>query len=428
MRDSAEFVSIGVEQLRVGLFIQLDLSWIDHPFFSSSFKIADEKQLRTLRSLGLRQIRYCPAKSDVQPLAAALEVAAPPPPAAETAPDPEREAAMAEKRARIERLQKHNESVRRCEQALISAGRDLKLINENLFSRPGETVRIADALVGRMTESMLTDKDVALHAINDKAGSEDVYYHSLNVTVLSMMLARELGHDQIALRLVGLGALFHDIGKRNLPDKLLRKTEALTRAEQNLLDQHVAYGIDIGRDLGLPEQALRIIAQHHESADGQGFPAKLRGDAIDPLARLVAVVNAFDNHCNPANLDKAMTPHEAVSNLFAKLRPQFDAKILSTFIRFMGVYPPGTLVRLSNDAWGLVLSVNVRKPLKPCVLIHDPAIPREEAMMVDLETEPTLNISKAYRPGQLPRETLEYLNPRKRITYYFDEEASGPPA
>lgn len=430
MRERPEFLDIEVDRLRIGLFIQLDLSWIEHPFFGNSFKIADEKQLMTLKSLGLRKVLYCPAKSDCAPLPAieAAPAESGPGAAAEPETDVEQEAAMLAKQARIQRRYQHQEAIRRCEEKLLVAGRDIRLLNENLFSKPGVSLRAATELINRMAESLLDDKDVAIHAINDKVGSEEVYYHALNVTVLSMMLARELGQSYEQIQMVGMGALFHDIGKRNLPDWLLRKADGLTRAELNLLEQHVGYGEEIGGKLGLPAVAMGIIRQHHEYADGSGYPKKLKGDAILLPARIVALVNAFDNLCNPPNLDMAMTPHETVSTLFAKSRGLFDPTVLTTFIRFMGVYPPGTLVRLSNDLWGLVLSVNVRAPLKPSVMIFDPAIPKEEAVMLDLKDEPRINISKGCRPNQLPRDVLEYLNPRKRITYYFDEGADAAPA
>ena len=428
MRDTAEFMNIGVDQLRVGLYIQLDLSWMNHPFFSNSFKIADQRQLKTLKSLGLREIRYCPAKSDCAPLPVVPPELAENVPVAEAAPeevDADQRAEMDAKQARIERLYRHHESIRRCEQRLLAAGRDIKRINDNLFSKSSDTVRIATELISNMAESLLVNKDVAIHAISDKVGSEEVYYHALNVTVLSMMLARELGQSREQIQGIGMGALFHDIGKRNLPDWILRKTEGLTRAETNLLQQHVAFGEEIGAKLDLPATTVDIIRQHHECADGSGYPKGLKGEAFPLSARIVSLVNVFDNLCNPLNPERALTPHEAVSSMFAKSRGLFDSTALTTFIRMMGVYPPGTLVRLSNDFWGLVLSVNVRMPLKPGILIFDPAIPKEEAIMLDLKDDPRINISKACRQNQLPQEAIEYLNPRKRVTYYFDEDADG---
>ena len=172
-----------------------------------------------------------------------------------------------------------------------------------------------------------------------------------------------------------------------------------------------------------PSSLASIIAQHHELADGSGYPKGLKGEQIDPLARIVSLVNYYDNLCNPADLAKAMTPHEALSLMFAQRRAKFDARALQVMIRCLGVYPPGSVVRLSNDALALVSSVNPQRPLRPWVTVFDPQVPRDEAIMLDLDEEPDINITKALRPIQLPPEVYEYLSPRKRVTYYFDADA-----
>ena len=92
-----------------------------------------------------------------------------------------------------------------------------------------------------------------------------------------------------------------------------------------------------------------MIAQHHEHADGSGFPLKLNTDRMTLAARIVALVDRYDNLCNPYFLAKAMTPHEALSLLFAQGKTQYDTTILSGFIKMMGVYPPGSTVQLTDD-------------------------------------------------------------------------------
>ncbi|MEI8170787.1 MAG: HD-GYP domain-containing protein, partial [Rhodoferax sp.] len=110
--------------------------------------------------------------------------------------------------------------------------------------------------------------------------------------------------------------------------------------------------------------------------------------------------------------------------MFAKLRGKFDPKLLPVFIRCLGVYPPGTIVQLSNGAVGMVATVNTARPMKPTVMIYDSQIPKEEALLLDMERETEFNIAKAIRPAQVPRDVYNYLSPRKRVSYYFDA-ASG---
>jgi hypothetical protein len=130
--------------------------------------------------------------------------------------------------------------------------------------------------------------------------------------------------------------------------------------------------------------------------------------------------------CNPASIALALTPHEALSMMFAKHRARFDPKLLQIFIRCLGVYPPGTIVQLSNNMTGMVTTVNTAKPMRPMLVIYDAGVPRNEAIMVDMEREPDLQIVNAIRPAQVPPEIYAYLSPRKRVSYYFDGQSKTP--
>ena len=176
----------------------------------------------------------------------------------------------------------------------------------------------------------------------------------------------------------------------------------------------------------LPAAGLAIIAQHHEFHDGSGYPDGLRGEAVGLLSRIVVIGNHFDGLCNPPQMEDALTPHEALSLMFARLQAKFDPQLLKVFIHCMGVYPPGSIVQLSNGAVGMVLSVNTQRPLKPVVMVYDASVPREEAILLDMDTERSLNIGKALRPTQVPREVLSYLSPRMHLSYYFDASNAQP--
>jgi len=238
--------------------------------------------------------------------------------------------------------------------------------------------------------------------------------------MLALMMARDLHLPSEVAGVLGLGALLHDIGHKEVPSRILLKIEPLTQAERGLFEMHCQFGIDIAKRMQLAAPAIAIIREHHELDDGSGYPAKLKGQAINPLARLVVIANFYDELCNPTNLADALTPHEALSLMFAKLRTKFDAKFLQVLIRCLGVYPPGTIVQLSNGSVGMVATVNTARPMKPVVMIYDAEIPKEEAILLDMETELDLNIAKAIRPIQIPREIFNYLSPRTRVSYYFD--------
>lgn len=411
---------IAPEQLCVGLYVHLDLSWTQHPFTFSSFKIRSQEQIDTIRGLGLQRIRYAPSRSDRAPMpptsSAVASTTSPP------ATSPQADSLALIKQARQKRLEAQRAKAAACEKQLLSAAKTIKSINQNVFSRPAEVREAASSLVETMADSMLVDADVSIQLMSDKVNGEEVYYHSLNVSLLSMMLAKELKAPPPVIKMVGLGALFHDLGELEIPDRVTRKQEPLTKAETSLLQMHCEYGVNIARKMDVPNEVLQVIAQHHERTDGSGYPAGIKAAQMSLLSRIVSLVNAYDELCNPPNLAKSMTPHEALSMLFAQQRNQFDALALNTFVRCMGVYPPGTIVVLSNGAQAMVVSVNTTKPLRPVVLIHDPDIPREEAIIVDLEVEQDVSITRTMRPQQLSAEAFAYLSPRKRTTYYFDTD------
>jgi putative nucleotidyltransferase with HDIG domain len=421
---------VSIEQLQVGLYVQLDLHWMDHPFGFNSFKIKSEDQIQTLRQLGLKKIRYDPDRSDSKPRPApvmpmevvvAEEPVAAPPPLLE----PDNPLILA-KKARIERLRQYRQAVAQTEKALLAAARTVRSINTDLLTQPKKALAEAENFIGQVADTFLADPDVTIHAMGGKGGGEEVYHHGLNVTVLVMMMAKDLGLSAEEGRVLGLGSLFHDIGLREVPSIILRKTEPLTMAEQKVWQLHCEYGVKLGRQVGLPPEVLAIIFQHHEMMDGSGYPKKLKGADITFMARLVEVANRYDTLCNPLEFAQALSPHEALSWMFAHERAKHDPKLMEVLIRCLGVYPPGTVVHLSNGATAMVTSVNPRRPLKPMLMVYDPEVPRNEAIILDMAEEADVNISQAIKPRQLPRAAMDYLCMRKHVSYYFVDGGVAP--
>ncbi|HEU5294067.1 MAG TPA: hypothetical protein VFU71_04705 [Burkholderiaceae bacterium] len=121
----------------------------------------------------------------------------------------------------------------------------------------------------------------------------------------------------------------------------------------------------------------------------------------------------------------ALTPHEALSLIFAQTRSKFDASMLNAFIRMMGVYPPGSVVQLTDDRFAVVANVNSTRPLKPRVLVFDPQVPADEALYLNLELHADLGIRRSLRPQQLADDALQYLQPQQRLIYFFEPAAQA---
>lgn len=414
--------TISVDQLCVGLYVHLDMNWLDHTFARNSFILKNSAQIDAIKRLGIKNIRVEPGRCSTRPLPLATKVQEH---TEVVAPSAEENALISEKKARIERIVAERAAIARCEKEFAKAGSALKNIERSIFSRPHDAYADADKLVLHMLDALLADKSIAIHLVNDKIAGEDVYFHSLNVTVLAMMLAKELALPADDIKAIGIGCLFHDIGKVEIPARIVNSTLPLNRAEKNLLQLHCQYGLNVVSKLGLSRASLDIIGQHHEYMDGSGYPDHLRGEQIAFLARIVCVINTYDNHCNRANPADSLTPFEALSMMFKQQRHLLDPAPLDMFIRCMGVYPPGTLVKLSDEALGMVISINSGKPLRPSVLIYDPSVPKNEAIILDLSQETDIEISASLKPSQLSQEAYDYLSPRKRMSYFFDTPKVG---
>jgi putative nucleotidyltransferase with HDIG domain len=419
---------ITIDRLREGVFIRLDQKWFEHPFLFSSFRISNPDQIRTLMELGISDVSWDPEKSDVQPL---------PPKQAQTHEQkkagpqtqpagPDTAKLWAVKRERIARLRLRREKNEECEKQFQKSVTEVKGVMQNIEAGSRDAFEESDRLMQSIAASLMPEKEAALQLMNAKFGQENVFYHSLNVAVLSMMLGREFGLDSDMMRLLGLGALFHDIGKSRIPKKVLYKTAPLTRAELKFYQLHPRYGVDILSKLDMvSSEALQVVYQHHERNDGSGFPDGIDSSGISLFTKIVSIVDVYDNHCNRFNPRDSLTPHEALAYMFGCQRELFDRELLDLFIQYLGVYPPGTIVRLSNGLTGMVISVNPRQALHPSLMIYNPEIPNTEALIFDMTDEPDLRIECSIRPSQLPLEIHDYLSPRTRVTYYVSESAAG---
>jgi putative nucleotidyltransferase with HDIG domain len=270
----------------------------------------------------------------------------------------------------------------------------------------------------------LSEEEAAIRLLSEKAG-EKTALHSINVTLISLLLGNAIGLPKDDMLELGIGALLHDVGKMELPDRLRWLDEQSSPAERQLYQSHVAHGVNIAKKLQLSANATILIAQHHEYADGSGYPSRILGEKMTQLSRIISLVNRFDNLCNPSNVALALTPHEALSQLFTKNKTQSDAPTLTAFIKMMGIYPPGSIVQLSDERYALVVSVNSARPIKPKVIIHDPQVPREDALMMNLENETQIGIRRSLKPIQLPKAAYDYLSPRKRLCYFFERASDA---
>ena len=410
--------TIDVEDLRVGMFIHLDGGWLSHPFPLSSFRLASNEQIATVCSLGMRQVRWSPEKSDGPeaagpPAFVTVQLPAAVPTSTAGAAPPASAQTGEEAEITAQRTQAHC-TERQCAEAAVA----WRAVQEALDAEPLRAGEQAQQLARAMLEKMAGANEIGICLVADAGDSNAA--HALNVTVISALIGCTLNLDAEQMADLTVGALLHDLGKRDIPERFRQAEPGFNAAELNGYRDHVAKGLVQGRRMALTAGALAVLAQHHEHVDGSGFPQRHGGERLTMAARIVAIVNRYDNLCNPGTRALALTPHEAISTLFAQGRARYDATVLNAFIRMMGVYPAGSLVQLTDERYAMVVSVNASRPLRPRVLVHGAPEASNRLGLLELERCPDLGIRRSVSPAKLPPAVLQSLDPRPRVAYYFE--------
>lgn len=422
---------IPIDQLQVGHFISLDGAWTDYPFMFKAFKIKNQKQITIIIEMGVKMIMIDPAKSAVKGKVAvkALEL--------ELASGDgeldfvedseedffEEKEGFSEEIAYVQDQKVRKDSLKRSEAAFTKSTGVVKSLMRNMRSQPKESLAAAEELVDDIVGTVVKNPNAAVQLVNMKGQNENSYFHIVNVTMLSLIVGKELGLNDVELNHLGVGAMLHTFGYLKVPGKILRKTSPLNNVERKTYELYPQYGVQLAENLGtLPKPVIEIIGQHCECEDGSGYPNQLKGDQISKLSKIVAVANTYDDYCNNMQYSKLLTPYEAMSYMYSQKK--FDTNILSIFINRLGVYPPGTVVKLSDESCGGVIAINRDDPLNPTILIYDSKVPKDDAKIIDLASEEGLEIKKTIRRNEVASEILAYLNFGDSLNYYTDPNSN----
>ncbi len=417
-------IGIAASQLRPGVYVRLPVPWLEHQFMFSAFVIADQDQVRQIAALGLKTLYCDPARCRVPPLPKPAE--APPPDPASEAENARlaelRAAQMAEKLARTEAMNVLRGRLDRAQKHYAGAAKAVGAAFKTFDANPEESVRQVSEVSRLSTAALLADPDSAIVLIAEKAQTDGHAAHSLSVMTLALLLGKQARLPDDALHALGIAALLHDIGKATINPSILRNPSR-NKHEEALYQTHCRLGHDSAKRAGrLTPPMLDAILHHHERLDGKGFPDGLAGKDIAVAARIVAIANRFDNLANPADPRRAVSPAEALAILWSKERSAFDPVLLQLFIRAMGVYPPGSIVLLSDGRVGAVVaSAGTDTPLAPQVMVYAPEIPRRQAIIVDLAKEARLAIDRSLRLQDRPDDELDYLLPRRKLNWFHTE-------
>ena len=406
-------VKIPVDRLAVGHYVDLEMGWKEHPFLFSRFKIKTPAEIAAIRELGLTEVSVIPKRCDVGIPKAPVEV---------EVDATTMDAAWKEKAEHVKRAQQYRNQRAQVAQAYHERAQLMKNIAKDLKGRPANAIHHADKIVEGFAADFENSTEFLTSMINLGRGDHSFPNHSVNVTVLSLILASSDGVTGDELRHIGMGALLHDVGKVEVPDKITLKKGKLTKVELAMVRQHPAYGRSLTeRVKGLPVPAMEVIEQHHELLDGAGYPKRLKGDQISNLVRIVTICNTYDNLCNPErNPAAAMTPKNALALMYTKYPEKLDKRLVERFIRAMGIYPPGTVVQLNDGKIAMVVAADTRDLMKPELMIYSADVPKEQALIVKLREQEDLAIKTVLKPTEYPDKVRDYLGADSRIGYLVE--------
>ena len=254
------------------------------------------------------------------------------------------------------------------------------------------------ALVDRCVTALARSADLFWLANNPAApaGADYVALHQTRVCIMALRIGGGVGYDRARLHSLGMAAALFDIGLWQLPDTILRKVDALSGDELALWRSHPKLSADIvGRWSPPIEPIVPTILQHHEREQGQGFPQGLHGPAIDPDAKVIALVDTYSALTLPPTSRPRLRPHEAIRDIVKTRNDQFPSALIKALLAEISVFPPGTVVRLNTEEVGRVIAVNRNHPLRPKVeVLADGKGQRLPApKLIDLSEAPFLYIT-----------------------------------
>lgn len=365
------FIRIKPEEIEIGMFVEsFEGSWFDHPFWRRRFRVETRDQVQRIRASGIDGLMIDTSRGG--PVCEAFAAA----PGAWSRPEisaPRRLKSGTERSMRPGALTPSVASLRaapqpsrkrdragyaaECRRARKTIDRSAAAVAEMFeAARLGRAVeaRRMVPLAQAVGASIERDAKALINLVRLKEKDRYTYLHSVAVCALMMNFARHLGLEEQVIADLGVAGLLHDVGKVVIDDDILGKNGALSDQERDVVRSHPEAGHRmLAQSRDVPDAALEICLRHHERMDGRGYPGGLADDALTLFARMGAICDVYDAVTSERPYKRPWTPCEALTRMQG-WEGHFDPRLLEKFADSLGIYPVGTLVRLSNDELAIV--------------------------------------------------------------------------
>ena len=244
-------------------------------------------------------------------------------------------------------------------------------------------------IIENIIEQLLSRREIVLTLSQLRSIDDYTYEHSVNVSVLSLIVGIDLRLERSELENLGTGAMLHDIGKAVIPDNVLKKPSKLTNSEFNEIKKHTEYGYEILSSIELPEEVASIALHHHEKYDGSGYPNKLKGDEIPLFSRIVAVADVYDAISNDRVYKRKLSPDKVYRQIAQLGTSHFDPDIMEKFVSHLALYPNGSGVILNTNHRGIVIAQNKLLPQSPVIRIFRKDVSDLSNLYTDIDLSQT---------------------------------------
>lgn len=351
---------INVRDARLGMFItEICGNWMDHPFWRKAFELDKLKDMDTLQQCGVEEVWIDTEKGlDVErrvTVAVKDENAVP-------------EAAVGDKK--VERRVAVHEEIQRAQKIHVKARRATAFMFKE--ARMGNALQTGEAgtLVDDIIQSVARNQGALINLARLKNKDDYTYLHSVAVCALMIALGRQMGIEGDMLRSLGMAGLLHDIGKMMLPDEVLNKPGRLTDAEYKIFKAHPLLGWRLLKESHeVDAMVLDVCLHHHERVDGTGYPGRLSGEGLTLPARMAAVCDTYDKLTSDRFNKKGVAPTEAIRKMTELRDTHLDRNVFHAFVKTVGIYPTGTLVKLKSGRLGVVADQAPKSLLTPIVKV-----------------------------------------------------------
>ena len=399
---------VPVDQLRPGMYVHdLDCGYLQHGFLLPRFLIKGEGQIQKMRKQGLARIYIDTLKGqDVEEAPTLEEVQK------EVRRDLEATVSAGPAAAPARVSQKEEAKVARkvMGEAQVVVGNMLHDIRMGRQVDP----RQAGPVVGAITDSVLRNPGAILSLCRIKEADTYTFQHSVSVCALLVTFTNAMGLDAAIVHEACLGGLLHNTGKMKVPSEILNKPGRLTEAEFAIMKSHAALSRELLEGApGISAEVIQIAAEHHEKMGGGGYPDGLSGVQISQLGRMAAIVDCYDAITSNRCYHKGMEPSEALKKLLEWSGDHLDGELVQRFIRILGIYPVGALVRLESGRLAVVVEQE-EDLLKPTVRVIYDSARRIRLLPRDLHLADATDAIECFEePSEWGLDPMEFLCPAK---------------